>query len=148
MACKIIVIPFNAEREEFEEKKLEKFLEKADVRSMERSFFKVKDKPYWSVFIEYSPRTDGDPRHNMTDAQRQRYEKLREWRNARAEREGIPPYVIASNRQLGKMAAMEKVSKSGLADIKGWGQSKAEKFANDIIHLLMQQEEVIQKSKD
>jgi superfamily II DNA helicase RecQ len=142
MAYKIISIPFDEEKGEFEEDKLVKFMQEVDVRSMSESFFQAGGKSYWSFFVEYSPRIKSDPRIEMTAEQKERYERLREWRNTRAEKEGLPPYIIATNKQIGIMATMKEVSKANLSDIKGWGKAKSEKYTNDIVHVLKQKEQI------
>jgi hypothetical protein len=49
-----------------------------------------------------SPRTTLDP------AEAELYDRLRAWRNSRAQTEGVPPYVLFTNRQLAAILRIQR----------------------------------------
>ena len=100
----IITIPFNIITKTFNADDLNSFCINKKVISTKIEFFKDEKNAYWSVFIEYETvlkKNNNEP-SGLTEAGRRCYEKLREWRKETAEKEGIPPYVIAKNSHLGE----------------------------------------------
>lgn len=74
-----------------------------------------------------------DPRPELQAEERQAYDALRTWRAERAKMEGIPPYMIASNRQLARMIRMRARSRTALTRIEGIGEAKAGKYGEGIL---------------
>lgn len=61
------------------------------------------------------------------------YHSLREWRNNRAKDEGIPVYVIATNRMLADCAVKRPRSITALGEVAGLGENKLKAFGKDIL---------------
>jgi DNA helicase-2/ATP-dependent DNA helicase PcrA len=61
---------------------------------------------------------------------------LRAWRTAVARREGMPPYVVLSDRHLEGIVAAAPVTLAELARCKGIGPMKLEKWGDDILAVL------------
>lgn len=74
----------------------------------------------------------GDEPAGLTEAGRFCYEKLRQWRKETAEKEGIPPYVIAKNSHLGEIVKKEIKTLEALKQLNGFGAKKVEKYGKDI----------------
>lgn len=72
----------------------------------------------------------------MTEAELPLFNTLRNWRTERSKREGVPPYVICTNRQLAAMVKARPQSLTRLADIQGFGKAKPEKYGRDILEIL------------
>lgn len=64
------------------------------------------------------------------------FERLREWRSARARSEGMPPYVIAHDRTLKSLASVRPASLEALLTVSGIGPSKAGKYGEEILEVL------------
>lgn len=61
---------------------------------------------------------------------------LKSWRSARAASEGLPPYCVAQNRSLDEIARTRPRSSEALAQIKGLGPARIEKYGPDILSLV------------
>jgi ATP-dependent DNA helicase RecQ len=64
------------------------------------------------------------------------YEALRLWRLAEAKGQGIPPYVIFHDSVLRDIAALRPVNLEELAQIKGVGASKLERYGERVLGVL------------
>jgi ATP-dependent DNA helicase RecQ len=64
------------------------------------------------------------------------YEALRLWRLAEAKAQSIPPYVIFHDSVLRDIAAMRPASLDELAQIKGVGASKLERYGRHVLGVL------------
>jgi hypothetical protein len=94
-----------------------------------------------------TPRSGPDPGRRRSAAQsrvaqeldpekRPAFERLRRWRLARARDEGVPPYVILTNRQLLDILRVGPTSGGALARIDGLGKAKVERYGRDILRWL------------
>ncbi|MCL6591466.1 MAG: HRDC domain-containing protein [Firmicutes bacterium] len=94
-------------------------------------FFKDGEAAYWSVFLEYEMVLEetGKETSGLTQAGKLCYEKLRAWRKETAEKEGIPPFVIAKNSQLVEIVNKEIATLEGLKQINGFGKKRPRKMA-------------------
>jgi ATP-dependent DNA helicase RecQ len=72
----------------------------------------------------------------LTVEQENSYNALRNWRNERASRDGVPPYLIAHNDSLMQMATMTIKSPEDLLQVKGLGEKRVEKYGDEILHIL------------
>ncbi len=130
----IITIPFNTITKAFNPDDLNTFCINKKVISTKIEFFRDEKQAYWTVFIEYEPvleKTSSEP-VGLTEAGRFCYEKLREWRKETAEKEGIPPYVIAKNSHLEEIVKKEIITLEALKQLNGFGTKKIEKYGKDI----------------
>ncbi|MBW2737884.1 MAG: HRDC domain-containing protein [Deltaproteobacteria bacterium] len=60
----------------------------------------------------------------LDEREKEAYEALRVWRAAKAKQEGIPPYMIANNKQLAKIVKLKAGTKAELAKVSGIGEAK------------------------
>ena len=72
----------------------------------------------------------------LTAEQENSYNTLRNWRNERASRDGVPPYLIAHNDSLMQMATMSIKTPEDLLQVKGLGEKRVEKYGDEILHIL------------
>lgn len=130
----IITLPFNSITKTFNVDDLNTFCINKKVLSTKIEFFQDGKSAYWTVFIEYEPVLEkkGDEPVGLTEAGRHCYEKLRQWRKETAEKEGIPPYVIAKNSHLGEIVKKEIKTLEALKQLNGFGVKKIEKYGKDI----------------
>jgi superfamily II DNA helicase RecQ len=138
MPYEIITIPFNAVTKSFHADELSRFCINKKIINKEIEFFQDEKNLYWTVFIEYETileHTVNEPK-GLTQAGKLCYERLREWRKQTAEKQGIPPFVIAKNSHLVEIINKEIKTMEGLKQIKGFGKKKVEKYGKDIIDLV------------
>jgi ATP-dependent DNA helicase RecQ len=67
------------------------------------------------------------------------YEALRLWRLAEAKGQSIPPYVIFHDSVLREIAALRPTTLDELAQIKGVGASKLERYGRLVLGVLRSQ---------
>ena len=58
---------------------------------------------------------------------------LRDWRSQRCKKDGVPPYVVFTNRELAEVVKRRPQSIAELTQIDGVGKAKAQKYAEDIL---------------
>jgi superfamily II DNA helicase RecQ len=140
MAYEIITIPFNPTTKCFHADELNRFCLNKNVLNTKVEFFRDEKQQYWTAFIEYETILEnaGDElcTKGLTETGKLCYEKLREWRKETAEKEGIPPYVIARNSHLGEIIKREIKTLESLKQINGFGNKKVEKYGKDIIGII------------
>jgi len=64
------------------------------------------------------------------------YNQLRAWRTERAKIDGVPAYMVFSDRTLKELIAAQPDSREALMRVKGVGPAKIEKFGPDVLRLL------------
>ena len=74
-----------------------------------------------------------DPRTELSPDERALYDRIRAWRQARAEAEGQPPYTLLTNRQAADVARHAPRTLAALKEIKGIGDAKAGSFGQDLL---------------
>jgi superfamily II DNA helicase RecQ len=84
-----------------------------------------------------SATTRPDQKHIKLDPEaEERFERLRQWRNATAKKRDVPPYAVMTNALLRAIAFYGPESEEELLDIKGFGKKRAEQYADEILKLL------------
>lgn len=95
------------------------------------------DTPFWSVLACYE---GAPPQPEPAEAVRipsdLGFEALRAWGSHKAKEEGVSPYVIAINVKLRAILEEQPKTLEQLAQIKGFGKSKAAKYGREILRLL------------
>jgi ATP-dependent DNA helicase RecQ len=78
-----------------------------------------------------SPTPQGPPNAGL-------FEALRSWRAGVAKSQSLPPYVIFHDAVLRDIAAVQPKTPEELAEIKGMGGSKLERYGTDLLRILRQ----------
>jgi superfamily II DNA helicase RecQ len=110
------------------------------------------DVPYLAVLVSYclpplpavkaTPAGAADPtrkasdeswRHWVTEADVPLFNSLRDWRAARCKRDGVPPYIICTNRQLAALIAARPGSLAAIGRLEGFGAAKLEKYGAELL---------------
>jgi ATP-dependent DNA helicase RecQ len=66
------------------------------------------------------------------------FEALRHHRLRLAREQGVPPYVVASDRTLRELAQMRPASRGELLEVHGIGQAKAERYGDGFLRVIAQ----------
>ena len=65
------------------------------------------------------------------------FEALRQLRRELAEKQGVPPFVIFSDKTLHEMSAVMPTTDSQMLDVKGVGESKLEKYGEQFMDVIL-----------
>jgi superfamily II DNA helicase RecQ len=136
---RIVVIPFDCRKEIFDEDILNRAIINKHVKAYQASFFQCGGKRYWSVFIEYDPVIEPsrpDESEGLDEAQQLLLSRLKAWRKQRAEQDGLPVFIIATNKELVDIVRNAPATLEALKDIRGFGKGKAGKYGGDITNLI------------
>jgi ATP-dependent DNA helicase RecQ len=151
MLVRVITLRFDAVIGSFDDGPLREFLKDKEVLSIRDHFFVKNEVPYLTVLVTYYPhrpeattpamlrnqQPDGASwRTLVTEAELPLFNTLRDWRAERSKRDGVPPYVICTNRQFAAMVKTRPQSLSKLAEVEGFGKAKLEKYGEEILALL------------
>jgi superfamily II DNA helicase RecQ len=147
---KIFTIKFENRLESFNDNMVSDFLADKEIIRWESIFFHQKNTPYWSIIVEYTTSTplaamsqdrkglkkDEKYKEILTENDWPLFKKLKEWRAEKCKKEGVPPYILFTNLQLAKIAATRPTSLNALQQIECIGNSKREKYGNEILQII------------
>ena len=77
-----------------------------------------------------------DPCEGLDENERALFNHLREWRARQAREEGLPPYVIATNKNLLAIVRRRPDSPTALGHIEGIGPGKLERYGKALLAAL------------
>ena len=135
----------------FDDTELQTFVKDKEVLSIRDHFFVKDETPYLVVLVTYhSPHPESKEPSARTQAGENKekwkeileeadwplFNTLRDWRNGLAREEGIPAYVICTNRQLAEIAHRRPPSLHKLASIEGMGKAKLERYGEKILKIV------------
>lgn len=132
---------------------LNRFLRTHRVLTVHREFVAQGDNSFWALAVEYleGPAPSSPGGHGATRAENKKridykevlspadfalFAKLREWRKATAEKEGIPVYAIFTNEQLATIATSRPTSAAQLREAEGIGEAKAGKYGAGALEVI------------
>lgn len=136
---KIISIPFDRALKGFDEELINRFVLNKHIINYRSEFFSEGNDKYWSIFIEYAVALESQPVNveiELNKDQKLLFEKLRIWRKERAEKDGVPVFVIGSNKEFQEIAKNSPKSLESLKSVKGFGTGKVSKYGKDIVELI------------
>lgn len=150
MLARVLTLRFDPLRGGFDDAPLYDFLKDKEVLAIHDHFFVKNDTPYVTVVVTYTQapavapaarpgtpqREDISWRQWVSEADVPLFNTLRDWRAERSKQDGIPPYVICTNRQFAAMLQARPHSLTALAEIQGFGKAKLEKYGQAILALL------------
>ena len=154
---KIITVPFDSQNGIFDDEGLQAYLRRREVLHAEPKFFEKEGRAYWSVYLETRvlqgavvPAKVDDSRREknseemafrqllkeLDEIESVRYRSLVQWRREKAHEEGVPPYVILTNRQCLDIARGVPRTLEGLGQVKGVGKKRIKKHGRLILEVL------------
>lgn len=77
-----------------------------------------------------------DPTAALDETQRALFNTLRDWRLVKAHEEGVPPYLVFTNRQLVQVIQTRPDNPSALSSLKGIGTGKVKRYGSELIALI------------
>ena len=158
MFIKVLTLVFDPILGGFNDEILRDFLKDCEVISIREYFFIKNEKPYMTFVIQYSTllkalnpkmnekKMDESWKNLLTEADIGIFNILREWRSNKAKKEGLPPYLLFTNEQLAHIVRQRPQSKTDLLKINGVGESKTNKYGDEILRITIIQVEPETKS--
>lgn len=164
MRIKLLTFRYSATLGGFDDTALVDFTRDKEVIAFREHFYLVNEVPHLSCVVHYqdavveraaldaareiAPRPqlrpprfqhrDGapDPCEGMSDSERALFNHLREWRSKQAHDDGVPPYLLLTNRQLVEVVRRRPESPTALGHIDGVGPGKVERYGAAILRCL------------
>lgn len=137
---------------------LDSFLADKELLAFREHFFLVHGQPHLCCVVTWRPttastphappqppalppppsarRADHDARIELDERQRARFARLRGWRAQRARRDGVPAYVVFTNRELAALACRAPTTSGQLRTIPGCGEAKVARYGDELLALL------------
>jgi superfamily II DNA helicase RecQ len=147
MQLQFFSVPVRGDRGAQEE--LNAFLRSHRVLTVHREFVAQGDNSFWALSVEYmegavpsGPGADDgrgakppkvDYKEVLGPADFALFAKLRDWRKATAEGEGVPVYAVLTNEQLAGIAVKRPDTAARLREIEGVGEAKAGKYGSGVL---------------
>lgn len=153
MLTKIFTLRFNELTDSFDDTPLREFIKNKEILSLRDHFFMRHEVPYLAVVVNYNLHAEREP---QTEGKKERdeswkellspedvpiYNALRDWRNETSRRQGVPPYIICTNRQLAEIVQKRVGNKNQLGQIEGIGKAKITNYGDDIVSIMTQKSE-------
>lgn len=146
MRVTVLAVPLDAGDPETGE--LDAFCTRNDVLACREYLLDGDAAPRLCLVLEYRPREDelprrarkggrgerghgrrpASPRGELVPEDRPLFDMLREWRSLRATGDGVPPYIVMTDRQLADVARKRPATQAAFAEIPGVGQAKVERY--------------------
>ncbi|MEW6267646.1 MAG: HRDC domain-containing protein [Thermodesulfobacteriota bacterium] len=136
---KIITIPFDRNNGGFDEDLLNRAVLNKHVKSYQAKFFQDGESSYWTVLLFYDPVIEpstGKSTEDLDDTQRLLLDRLKAWRKERAEKDGVPVFLIGANGELIGVVKNKPFTLEALKSIRGFGKSKVSRYGQEIIEIV------------
>ena len=118
------------------------------VLAVQKEFVAEGENSFWSFCVEYLDGIGADalaaggrpPKVDYKEVLKPEefevFSRLRDWRRAVAEKEGVPVYTIFTNEQLAQMVQKKVNSKAALKEIEGVGDARVEKYGDALVQMM------------
>jgi ATP-dependent DNA helicase RecQ len=152
MNAKVFTLRYQSLAQGFDDGPVREFLKDKELVSLREYFFIHHEVPHLALVVTYEvlglappgpdrstrlrEREDESWRQILKSEHQPLFQTLREWRGTRCRAEGIPPYIICTNRMLAQMAVDRPQTLAGLMRIEGFGEAKAQKYGRELLDLL------------
>lgn len=144
MKLKVFTLRMDPDTGTFDDAPVTAFLAEREALAVSDHFFVHEERPTWALLVSYrdgaGPPARGqrgpappEPDAVVPEADKAVFEALRRWRNDRAKRDGRPPYVLLTNRQLAAIAALRPATRTALETVDGVGSGRAAALAEDVL---------------
>jgi ATP-dependent DNA helicase RecQ len=146
---KVLTLCYAPSLQGFDDRPLAEFVRDKEVLQVREHFFSVHDLPHLACLVTYQdpapsrqagppqdPRQRPDPAAELPDEDRVLFGTLREWRSARSRKEGVPPYVLFTNRELVSIVRARPQTLAALQSLDGIGAGKVERYGQALLDLV------------
>jgi superfamily II DNA helicase RecQ len=141
MRVRLFALPVN-ERGEIDTSAIDDFGAKYDILQVWEHVTVAAQQPVWLVMLATRDAGPTQPRDATTAPPRRPaisvpdeplFVALRDWRNGRARKAGVPPFLILNNRQLEAVAAARPTTLASLGAIPGVGAARLGDYGEEIL---------------
>lgn len=164
MRIKLFTLRYSATLGGFDDTPLSDFTRDKEIVAFREHFFEVNEVPHVTCVLTYqdavvppeamqaareiprpTTRTDRgrqerpDSAQGLAEPERALFNTLREWRARKAHEEGVPPYLVFTNRELIAIVQKRPDSANALGNIGGVGAGKVKRYALEVLGLLKPQ---------
>jgi len=153
MQTRVITLRFNELIDGFDDAPLRDFIKDKEIVSVNEHFFTRLDQPYLAIMINYklppiAVPTGGSPpgqrekrreeswREYVAESDIPLFNALRDWRMERGKRDGLPSYVIFTNRELGAIVTAHPSTIGQLGQVPGVGSGKIKSYGAELLTVL------------
>jgi superfamily II DNA helicase RecQ len=123
------------------------FLRSHRVLAVKKEFVADGENSFWTLCVEYLESAGAaaawggkgpkvDYKEVLKPAEFEVFSRLREWRKAAAEKEGVPVYTVLTNEQLAQIVQKKVGTKAGLKEVGGVGEARVEKYGEAMLKVL------------
>ena len=156
--ARILTIGWDSAAGVFDDSVLRAYLADRELLRAEPQFFVQGGRPFWSVYVETRtlagadgarvPAPSSSPPGGSADAafaallseldetERARYQRILDWRREASKREGVPHYVLCTNRQAMDLCRRAPRTLQALEAIKGFGAKRVGKHGRELLEVL------------
>ncbi|WP_018675568.1 HRDC domain-containing protein [Riemerella columbina] len=144
MKIKVFNIRLDKENFERDQESLNTFLEKVEFKKSSTKLIEGKVN-YWTILIHYKEieknyiedvEKEDLNEENLSEYEKQIVAYFKQWRFDTARNEGLPTYMVLTNKSIVSLAKNKPRTVEELERIFGIGEHKKEKYGEDIIALL------------
>ncbi len=136
---KIMTLPFDRIHKGFDDELLNKWLSNKKLKSYQAEFFQDGEEKYWTILMEYDPllkKSSEKHEEGLDEPQKIFLGQLKVWRKERAEKDGVPVYIVGTNKEMADIVKTAPRSVEQLKNIKGFGKGKISKYGTEIIEMV------------
>ena len=143
---KVWTLPFNSQIGIFDDEEFNNFVKDKELVSVNDYLFQKDGIPYLTLVVKYKPLSlisnetttvnrKEEWRELLDETSMPLFNTLRQWRNEKSKKEGVPPYIILNNKQLAEVCKRRPQSQYELMKVGGIGKAKVERYGGDILKL-------------
>lgn len=163
MMATVLTLRFNPLAGRFDDRPLVEFSKDKNLITVRDHLFTHDGLPCLALVITYRPgellvpdesssasrqvTRDQDWRQLLSDKALPIFNSLRQWRSERARADGMPSYLISTNRQFALMAESRPKTLEALLEIEGFGRARGEKYGREILNILSRSDESTSQSE-
>jgi superfamily II DNA helicase RecQ len=146
MKIHILTLKYDENLAGFPEEPVRQAISGREVLAVREHFFVHGGVPHLLLTLELSGgneprRTDRafngpDVLATVPQERRKLYLDLKRWRNERAKRDGVPPFVVMRNELLADLCRVAPHSLAALREIPGIGEKTVEKYGAEVIAMI------------
>jgi ribonuclease D len=146
MKVKIFKVRLTEEFQAEDESLLNDFLESVKVMDVQSSVVNAPPDKFWTILVIYEEKDVAaetavhrimyDTSEPLTPDEEEMYLQLRSWRDTRAQKDNIPPYMILHNSHLKAVVKVQPRTKEDFLRIAGISRRKINKYADDLLQVM------------
>ena len=148
MLIKIFTIEFNAQSKSFDDAEIVAFLKDKVLLSVKDYLIEEGGKKFLAVVITFSVKEQRELIGAKNVGQSKDWEKLinvdnqplfealKNWRRDESKRQGLPPFIIFTNKQLADITVMGPKTLNHLSQVDGVGPQKLNRYGDLILSLV------------